>query len=116
MAKVFLIIGLPGSGKTTYASRLAVKHHALRLTPDDWMIPLFDEPAGEGKRDVLEGRLISLAVQLVRLGTNVVLDFGCWSKDERSSLRWLFEREGAEIELVYLAVDRATQLARIGSR
>jgi predicted kinase len=57
MAKVFLIIGLPGSGKTTYASRLAVKHHALRLTPDDWMIPLFDEPAGEGKRDVLEGRL-----------------------------------------------------------
>jgi hypothetical protein len=39
------------------------------------MIPLFDEPAGEGKRDVLEGRLISLAVRLVRLGTNVVLDF-----------------------------------------
>src|SRR5215217_6349763 len=63
------------------------------------MIPLFDEPAGEGKRDVLEGRLISLAVRLVRLGTNVVLDFGCWSMDEQSSLRWLFEREGAEIEL-----------------
>lgn len=116
MAKVFLVVGLPGSGKSTHARRLAIEHHALRLTPDDWMIPLFGEPEGEGKRDVLEGRFITLALQLVRLGTNMVLDFGFWSREERLSLRWLFEREGAEIELVYLAVDRTTQLARIGSR
>jgi predicted kinase len=54
MAKVFLVVGLPGSGKSTRARRLAIEHHALRLTPDDWMIPLFGEPAGDGKRDVLE--------------------------------------------------------------
>jgi predicted kinase len=95
MAKVFLVVGLPGSGKSTHARRLAIEHHALRLTPDDWMIPLFGEPEGEGKRDVLEGRFITLALQLVRLGTNMVLDFGFWSREERLSLRWLFERVGA---------------------
>lgn len=33
-------------------------------------------------RDVLEGRLIWLALEVLRLGTNVVLDFGLWSRDE----------------------------------
>jgi hypothetical protein len=33
---------------------LAVEHNALRLTPDEWMIPLFGEPEGDGKRDVLK--------------------------------------------------------------
>lgn len=57
----FLTVGLPGAGKTTRARQLAKEHSALRLTPDEWMIPLFGEPEADGKRDVLEGRLLSLA-------------------------------------------------------
>ena len=95
VATLFLIVGLPGAGKTTRAKRLAAEHAALRLTPDAWMIPLFGEPGAGGKRDVLEGRLIWLALQALRLGTNVVLDFGFWSRDERSSLRWLARSAGA---------------------
>jgi hypothetical protein len=37
----------------------------------------------------LEGRLISVALQALRLGTSVVLDYGLWGRDERSALRWL---------------------------
>ena len=55
-----LIVGLPGAGKTTQAKELAARHHAIRLTPDEWMVPLFGlcwrEPLARGKRDVLEGR------------------------------------------------------------
>jgi hypothetical protein len=40
------------------------------------MIPLFGDPQPAGKRDILEGRLIWLALETLRLGTNVVLDFG----------------------------------------
>ncbi len=52
------------------------------------------------------------------MGTSVVLDFGCWAKpkNERSALRWLAEREGASFRLVYVSVDRATQLKRIEQR
>lgn len=55
---MFLTVGLPGAGKTTSARQLAKEHSALRLTPEDWMIPLFGEPEVDGKRDVLEGRLL----------------------------------------------------------
>ncbi|HZM84510.1 MAG TPA: ATP-binding protein, partial [Candidatus Limnocylindrales bacterium] len=88
-AKLFLMVGLPGAGKTTRAKQLAAAHRALRLTPDEWMICLFDGSQPAGKRDLLEGLLISLALQALHFGTNVVLDFGLWGRDERSALRWL---------------------------
>jgi len=80
------------------------------------MIPLFGESQAGGKRDVLEGRLIWLALEALRLGTSVVLDFGFWGRDERSALRWLARSTGASCQVVYLPVDRDVQLARIGDR
>jgi hypothetical protein len=83
MATLVLIVGLPGAGKTTQAKELAAQHHTIRLTLDEWVIPLFGlrwrEPLARGKRDVLEGRLISTALQVLRLETSVVLDFGSWA-------------------------------------
>jgi predicted kinase len=102
MATLFLIVGLPAAGKTMRAMDLAEEHAALRLTPDAWMIPLFGDPQPVGKRDVLEGRLIWLALEVLRLGTNVVLDFGLWTRDERSSLRWLAGSVSASCQVVYL--------------
>jgi predicted kinase len=116
VATLSLMVGLPGAGKTTRAKSLAAEHAALRLSPDGWMIPLFGDPEADGKRDVLEGRLIWLALEALRLGTNVVLDFGFWSRDERSSLRWLARSVGASCQVVYVPVDRAAQIGRIQHR
>ena len=114
--KLLLMVGLPGAGKTTRAQELAAAHRALRLTPDEWMISLFDGSQPDGKRDLLEGRLIALALQALQLGTNVVLDFGLWSRDERSALRWLGTSAGASCQVIYLPVDTDVQRARIAHR
>lgn len=116
VAVLFLMVGLPGAGKTTKANELAATHRALRLTPDHWMIPLFGDNMAGGKRFVLEGRLISVALQALRLGTSVVLDYGLWSRDERSALRWLARANGARCQVVYLPVEKDVQLARIAGR
>ena len=115
-ATLILIVGLPAAGKTTRAKELAATHRALRLTPDHWMIPLFGDPMAGGKRFVLEGRLISVALQALRLGTSVVLDYGLWGRDERSALRWLARSARASCQVVYLPVDKNVQLARIAHR
>ena len=57
-ADVFLIVGLPGAGKTTRAKELESTASALRLTPDEWQIALFgNHDLLLDKRDVLEGKL-----------------------------------------------------------
>jgi len=72
-AILYLIVGLPGAGKTTKARQLEVQASALRLTPDEWMKTLFgrNDPA---TRDALEDRLIWIALRALQLHTNVILD------------------------------------------
>ena len=103
------MVGLPASGKTTRAKKIAEERGALRLTPDEWMIPLFDDNDADGKRNVLEGRFVWLALQALRQGVDVVLDFGVWSRVERSALRALAETAGATSELIYLEIDEDQQ-------
>lgn len=107
-----LTVGLPGVGKTSLARRLAAEHRALRLTPDEWMNPLFGESQAGGKRDVLEGRFIWVAHQVLRGGGSVVLDFGCWSPDERYAIRATAELAEARFELHYLELSEGERRAR----
>jgi predicted kinase len=86
------------------------------MTPDAWMISLFGQSQPDGKRDVLEGRLIALAIEAWRLRVSVVLDFGLWGRDERSALRWMAACVGAACQVIYLPVNREVQLSRVRRR
>jgi predicted kinase len=110
------MVGLPATGKTTMARQIAADHGAIRLTPDEWMIPLLGEPEADGRRDILEGRFVWLALQALRHGSNVVLDFGVWSKPERSALRYLAAKCGADFQLVLMTAEHGEQLRRTAGR
>ena len=113
-----LTVGLPGVGKTTLAHELERVSGALRLTPDEWMVPLFGVrwAAFGGKRDVLEGRLIWVAHQVLRAGGSVILDFGCWSSDERYALRAIADLAVADFELHYVTLPEDERRRRATSR
>jgi predicted kinase len=113
---MFVMVGLPAAGKTSRARDIATTRSALRLTPDEWMIPLFGQEQPEGKRNVVEGRLIWLGLSALRIGVDVVLDFGVWAKVERSALRALAASVGARSELIYLPVDEEEQWRRVQAR
>jgi predicted kinase len=121
---LYLIVGLPGAGKTTRAKELEVRESALRLTPDDWQMAVFDrdDPTRwrskerADHRDRLEGKLVEAGMRAVQLGINVVLDFGLWGRDERSALRWMADALGVRAEIVYLPIDHEEQRRRIAAR
>lgn len=118
---LFLMVGLPGSGKTVRARQLAAEHGALRLTADDWARSVLGgeerhQERPDGRRWLLEGRLVALALDALRLRLSVVLDFGFWSRDERSALRAMAATVGAACEIVYLTVERDVQWQRIRDR
>ena len=113
---MFVMVGLPAAGKTGRARQLASERNALRLTPDEWMIPLYGDSDAGGMRDVLEGRLLWTAHEVIRAGAAVVLDFGCWSADERWAVRAVSEHAGGRFRLRYVDLPEAERRARATAR
>jgi predicted kinase len=64
----------------------------------------------------LEGMMVDLALRVLSLGVNVVLDFGLWSRSEREELRARAESIGARSELHFLDVPLVVLLARLELR
>ncbi|MEU6997827.1 ATP-binding protein [Nonomuraea sp. NPDC046570] len=102
--RLILLCGLPGSGKTTLAKRLAGEVPAVRLCPDEWLARLGVDLHEEEPRDRLEGLFRQHAQDLVKLGQNVILEFGFWARSERDEMRLAARALGAAVELHYLAV------------
>lgn len=66
-AIVYLIVGLPGAGKTTHAKELEISGPALRLTPDEWQIMMFGDQNPPSKRDLVEGKLVQVGMRAAEL-------------------------------------------------
>ncbi|MGI6664520.1 MAG: AAA family ATPase [Christensenellaceae bacterium] len=120
MATLHLMIGLPCSGKTTRAKELAEIHHALRLTPDEWHLRLFGDDLGCAMHDTYHNRIEEvmwgLAARVLTLGRDVILDFGCWAKEERDAFRKKAQAIGADFQLHYMNVPYEELFLRLKAR
>jgi predicted kinase len=74
-----------------FAQKLELYQSALRLTPDEWHVRLFGQDATEPEHDtrhgLIEAMLWNIASRAMILGTNVILDFGFWARQEREDYR-----------------------------
>src|SRR6478609_8093185 len=114
--RLILLCGLPGSGKTTLAKRLASRTPTVRLCPDEWMadvgIDLFDV----GARDRLERRFWILAQDVLRTGGSVILESGFWLRSDRDEKRLGARAIGATVELRFLDVPVDELVRRLDER
>lgn len=83
---LFVVIGLPGAGKTRHATALAADHDALRLTSDEWMAELELDLWDEETRTRTELLQWAVAGDVLVGGGTVVIDWGTWARTERDAL------------------------------
>ena len=117
MATLHLMVGLPCSGKTTLAKQLEREQSALRLTTDEWHVRLFgqdaEHPDHDARHGLIEAMLWNIASRALELGTNVILDFGFWARDEREDYRARARQLGASSEVHFLDVPAEELLERL---
>ena len=82
--KKILIMGLPGSGKTTLADELAPLINAKRLNADEVRKKANDWDFSEEGRKRQAKRMSELALNLKKEGNYVVADFICPTPEARS--------------------------------
>jgi adenylylsulfate kinase len=82
--KIILIMGLPGSGKTTLANELATLLEAKRLNADEVRKEANDWDFSEEGRKRQSKRMAEFALKLKKEGNNVIADFICPTPEARA--------------------------------
>ena len=115
-ARLILVCGLPGAGKTTLARRLAAELGAVRFGPDEWLTDLGLDLYDEAARDRLERKLWQLTRELLGHDRTVILEYGFWARAERDEKRTWAQERGMPVELRFLDVPFEELVRRVEAR
>ncbi len=113
-ATLYLLAGKIAAGKSTLARRLANEHAAVLICEDEWLVRLeariesFEDFIIHARR--LRAALTPHVIQLLTLGTSVVLDVAANTPKDRAWMRPLFEAAQARHELHY--VDASDEMCK----
>ncbi len=107
MPKVIALCGKICSGKTFYANKIKEGQNAVILSTDEVTFYLMDNEQGERYDDFakrVNEYLMKKAIDIVRAGANVILDWGFWSKEERINLTNYYKKYNIPVEWHYVDV------------
>ncbi|MFI0107889.1 ATP-binding protein [Streptomyces globisporus] len=120
---VYLLVGLTGAGKTTYAQRKLEPAGAVRLSVDETVARDHgrygvDYPENEyfEREAPAIAEVRDRMVELVGQGRDVVVDHGLWTRQAREEWRKLAEDAGGRPRLLYFPVDQEELLRRLAAR
>jgi predicted kinase len=113
---LFIVCGLPGSGKSTHSRRLAAERHAVDLSPDEWMLALGINLHDETMRARVERLQWTLAQELLTFRVGVIIEWRTWGRSERDELRVRARELGAAVELHYLTAPLDVLFERVQLR
>ncbi|WP_217166810.1 ATP-binding protein [Streptomyces sp. AC512_CC834] len=120
---VYLLVGLTGSGKTTFAKKRLESTGAVRLSVDERVYERhgrygvdYPEPDYFALESPIVAEIREELVKLLAVGRDVVLDHGLWLRSAREEWMKVVESAGGRWRLLYFPVDRAELLRRLDER
>lgn len=117
---LYLLCGLPGSGKTTYAKNLENKH-CKRYSLDEYFLAkykgrkLTPDQFSKAEQDIKDSLLPAIKSDL-QSRTSVMLDYGLWKKVDRDFYKKFAEDINARWKLIYFKASKEVQLERLFHR
>ncbi|MEV7630745.1 ATP-binding protein [Actinoplanes sp. NPDC089786] len=120
VAIAHLLVGLTGSGKTTYAKRVLEPSGAARLSVDEAVFARrgrysidYPEHTYFEKEGPVIAEVCGELARLLRDGRDVVVDHGLWLRDDRDGWKALVEAVGGQVRLLYFPVPKEELLRRL---
>lgn len=119
MAKIILVCGKICSGKSYYSKNLKKKENAVILSCDEITGVLFDNNLGNKHDEMcmrIKNYLLKKAEDIISTNTNVILDWGFWTKNERHEIKEYFNLKGIKCEMHYINIDYKSWAKNIAER
>lgn len=119
-ATIHLMVGFMGFGKTTVAKELEKIIPAVRLTHDEFMVKLYGRnmPYDEFHPNYqkVDDVLWTMAEKIVQCGTDVIMDYGFWSHQDREEVYRRAKKLTDSVVLHVVQCDMVTAKKRILKR
>ncbi len=119
---VYLLCGLGGSGKSTYAQELA-NNGIEKFSLDEYVYNKYGRAITKLPEEVYEAHYRSAKVELdnklistLKNKQSAVLDYGFWRRKSRDYYKRLIEQYGGEWKLIYLKASPETLKNRLMQR
>lgn len=119
MKKVILICGKICSGKSYYARKLKEKNNAVILSTDEVTYDLINNAQGDFYDDFAEKVNLYLrkkAVEIVKAGADVILDWGFWTERNRLDISRYLAENHVQYQWHYVDVSDSQLLKNIQNR
>lgn len=105
---IYMLCGLPGSGKTTYSLELQRKTGFKRFSLDEEYFKIVGNKQ-QKERDFrlekqIDSKLKEKIARLIKNGESLILDYCPWQKKQREKDRKFIESHGGIRNLVYFSV------------
>jgi predicted kinase len=116
----YLVHGYLGAGKTTFAKRLAVQTSAVRYSPDELIVERHGHDPPEAHfaeyHDRVYDEVNAAWPRTLEHGSDVILDFGFWTRAWRDTARARAMAVGAETKLYLVRCTEETARRRCQER
>ena len=126
MARIHLIEGPVGAGKSTFSAQLSSQHGAPYFNLDDWMATLFSTERSSSSQNSMDQylarkarcleQICKVAHDVAQHNANIVLELGLIQKTDRLHFYAWVEEAGFELTVYVLEASLPTRKARVKER